>query len=140
MTLASRDRDLASAQAEVVRLTEQLAGAQQRVRERESCSDREQSRMDGVLESLRAEYSQAKSSLEERCMCLCVCARVRACVHACVCVCLCVCAHVCVSLDAAVWLRSCRVRERREPGERGRGGKEIERWRDCNPSCRRPIG
>lgn len=53
-------------QAEVVRLTEQLSSAQQRLEEKESSARQEQSRTDKLLESLRGDYSHSKSSLEER--------------------------------------------------------------------------
>ena len=57
-----------------MRLTEQLAGARQRLEERESSASREQARTEALLETLRTEYSHTKSSLEERYMCvLCVC-------------------------------------------------------------------
>ena len=62
-----RERELNSVQSEVVRLTEQLAGCRLRLEEREASAGREQSRSEGLLESLRSEFSQTRSSLEERC-------------------------------------------------------------------------
>ena len=65
--LAVRERELNSVQSEVVRLTEQLTGCTLRLEEREASAGREQSRSEGLLESLRSEFSQTRSSLEERC-------------------------------------------------------------------------
>lgn len=64
--LESRGRELAAVQAEVARLTEQLASAQQRLKEKEASACQEQSRTDKLLESLRGDYNHSKSSLEER--------------------------------------------------------------------------
>ena len=55
-------------QSEVVRMTEQVSGAQQRLEEREASAGREQARADALLESLRAEHSHVVSNLEERCV------------------------------------------------------------------------
>lgn len=56
----------------MVRLTEQLSGAQQMLEEREASARREQSRTDELLDSIRGDYNHSKSSLEERCVCVCV--------------------------------------------------------------------
>ena len=65
--LEARDRDMTSLQSEVVRLTEQLGTSQQRLEERETAVTREQTRNEGLLESLRSEFSATRRGLEERC-------------------------------------------------------------------------
>ena len=68
--LAERERALSAAQTEVARLTEQLTSCRQRLGERETSAERDQSRNEAFLESLRSEFKQTRVGLEERCQSL----------------------------------------------------------------------
>ena len=68
--LGARERDLTSLQSEVARLKDQLEASRERLEEREADAGREQSRSQELLESLRSEFSAARSGLEERCQSL----------------------------------------------------------------------
>ena len=122
----SRERELGGVQAEVVRLTEQLAGAQRRLEEKEASTHREQGRTDGLLETLREEFDRSKTSLEERSVCdECMCAGVMS-------------ECVCLPAGVGVWLRRCEVFARSEPGGKGRERKGSRSCRDSGPSWMRP--